>query len=225
MSNLLVSSFDFSAIFGNIIEKWYLYLPLLLIIGLFIALFFVKDKERNYLSNTQKLVYTAMLTALCTILNCFITFYPQNYIAISFNSTICFVAGLLLGYKRGFCVGFLGDLIGAIIFPQGVYNPLIGLASGLFGFIPGLLFDKFRINKYLLTVISSIITLILCTCFLNTFGLWLIYGLGKKTFFAYLFVRLPWQTFVAVGNAVLCLLLVAFLPKVLPKNKFNLFNE
>ena len=217
MNNLLSNAFDFADVFSNIVEKWYMYVGLaVIIVGIAVLLFVVKPKRKVSVSNTQKIVYIALLTALCTAVNV-LTYYPVSYIAISFTATVCFLAGFLLGAKAGFAVGFIGDLIGAILFPQGVYNPLIGLASGLMGLIPGVVFDYFGGNRYLKVVISAVLCLIICTSGLNTLGLYLIYGLGKKTFWAYLIVRLPWQVLVSAGNCALCILLAGILPKILSK--------
>lgn len=222
MLNLLTSAFDFGAIFGNFSEKWYLYLVLfLVIIGLTLTFIFVKFKPRNSLTNTQKIAYVAVLTALCTVTN-FLTFYPANYIAVSFTSVICFLAGFMLDAKSGFAVGFIGDLVGAIIFPSGAYNPLIGIASGLIGFIAGIIFDCFKGNNVVKTIIFAVLTLVICTSGLNTFALWLMYGLGKKSFFAYLIARLPWQALMSLANCVICITLAEILPRILPKSKFNL---
>lgn len=222
MNNLLVSAFDFSSIFGNFLQSWYLYLALFVLLASLITFFVLRKPEaRNSLSNTQKIVYVAVLTALCTVVNCF-TWYPVSYIAISFVPTITFVAGYLLGSKLGFAVGFIGDLIGAIVYPSGAYNPIIGLANGFMGFIPGVIFERSTRNAYLLTAISAVTSLIICTSGLNTFGLWLMFGMGKKSFFVYLWARLPFQLAVAAGNAALCCLLVKIMPRILPKNKFYL---
>lgn len=225
MSYLFLSqtqAFDFAAIFGNFSESWYYYLALFLFFAI-VAVFFVfaKPKRENKLSHTQKIVYTAVFSALSLVANSF-SYFPVSYISISVLSTVCFLSGALLGAKSGFLVGFIGDLLGAIIFPAGAYNPLIGIASGLSGFIPGALFDYFKGNVYLKAAISFILTLIICTCGLNTLGLYLVYGLGKKTFWAYLIVRLPWQAIVAAGNFALSTAIFGVLKKVLPKNKFEI---
>ena len=69
--------------------------------------------------------------------------------------------------------------------------------------------------------LSTILTLIICTCGLNTLGLWLVYGMGKKTFIAYLFARLPFQIMMGAANAFLTALIIRVLIHVLPKNKFR----
>lgn len=228
MKNLLSSSaantapFDFSAIFGNFLQKWYYYLTLFLVIaGIIVFFAFVKPKRKSSLSETKKAVYTAVFTALSFVANSF-SYFPVSYISISVLPTVCFLSGLLLGAKSGFFVGFIGDLLGAMIFPAGAYNPLIGIASGLSGLIPGVLFDYFNGNGYVKTVISFAFSLVVCTSGINTLALYLVYGLGRKTFWAYLIVRLPWQVLVAAGNLVLSISLYAALKKILPEEKFDL---
>ena len=84
---------------------------------------------------------------------------------------------------------------------------MIGL---IFGFIK-------KVEKpNVLTVINLyILVTLICTCFLNTMGLWLMYAVGKKTFFVYLSVRLPWQLITSGINCSLSI--VAF--KLLEKQK------
>lgn len=217
---LLTEAFDFGTIFGNVLKEWYYYLVLAIFIFALVLFFvFKKPNKRNSLSPTQKIVYTAVLCALCVAANCF-TYYPVSFICISFTYTVCFVAGYLLGARAGFAVGFIGDMIGGIIAPSGAYNPLIGLSSGLIGFIAGFVYDYFKGNAYVKACVFAVASLIICTSGLNTFALWLMYGLGKKSFWAYLIARLPWQLLVCAANLALCCALAAILPKVLPKCKF-----
>lgn len=226
MSNLLLYStpnaFDFSAIFGNFSEEWYKYLILFFVIAVVISfgIVFRKNEKRNSLSKTQKIVYVGVLSALSVCCNTFLEI-PLGDKKISLTITMGFISGYMLGGELAFVVGFIGDLIGGIIMPQGVYNPFLALSSGLFGFIPGVLFTYFKGNDYVKTVISSVLVFVVCSLFLNTFGLYLIYGLGKKTFFAYMVVRIPAQSINAVGNLIFCLITVPILPRILPKNKFN----
>ncbi len=227
MSNLLAyvtpSAFDFATIFSTVTKFWYFYLALLVIIvGLVLFFIFVKPIKRDKLTHTQRLVYIAVLTAICTVANCFLTIpiTPNN--SLSFTITVCFIAGYLLGAKAGFVVGFVGDLIGCIIFPQGVYLPLMSVASGLYGMIPGLLFSYFnsdkKFNNYLKTIISAILIYGICSLVLNSISLWLLYS--SKAFSAYLIVRLPFMSINAVMNCALCLLIVGVLPRILPNSKF-----
>ncbi len=230
MLNLLASgmpsAFEFSAIFSTFTEYWYFYLALfILLVGFALFFIFVKPIKRDRLSRTQKIVYIAVLTAVCTITNCFLTIpiTPNN--SLSFTITVCFIAGYLLGAKAGFIVGFVGDLIGCIIFPLGPYLPLMSVASGLYGMIPGILFAYFKketkIINFVKVVISSLIIYVICSILLNSISLWLLYS--SKGFGVYLLVRLPLMTANAALNCALCVLVVGILPRVLPNSKF-VFN-
>lgn len=220
---ILSDAFNFGVIFSNFSDWWYVYLIGIILFAVVIVITFLRKGKikLNELSPTQSVVYTAIFTAIATVFN-YITFFPVSYIAVSFTVTVCYVAGVMLGARRAFLVGFLGDFIGAILFPAGAYNPLIGLASGLAGFVFGFIFENFKGNYAVKTAIGFLVVLVFCTAFLNTFGLYLVYGLGKKSFYAYLIVRLPWQVIVSATNFVLSLIIFDVLRRVLPKSKFNI---
>lgn len=174
-----------------------------------------KSKNGIVLKTTARITYIALLTALSTLFNIG-TFYPVKYFALSFTAIPCFIAGIMLGPISGFAVGFLGDLVGALIAPQGPYMPMIGIASGLFGLIPGLIFLLFRFHPHLKILVSYILCLIICTCCLNTVNLWLVYSAGEKTlatFWIYLKVRLPFQIAVCAINWFLTTVLYVCLVK------------
>ncbi len=216
-------AFDFAGIFGTFVEYWYLYLTLFLALaGIVLFFIFVKPLRRDRLSKTQKLVYVAILTAISTVANCFLTIPITSINSLSFTITVCFIAGYLLGAKCGFVVGFLGDLIGCIVYPMGPYFPLMSLASGLFGFVPGVLFTYFKGNgkfsNYIKAIISALVIFVVCSVVLNSISTWMYYS--SKTFWAYIVVRLPLMSANAVMNCVLCILIVGILPRVLPKSKF-----
>ena len=218
MSILLVpSSFEFSAIFASFNDWWFLYLILIASVALvFIAFKYYKFSGALNVSGTKRLCHIAIFTAICAIINCF-SFFPVSYISISLLATVCMVAGILYGARDGFIIGFLGDLIQAIVMPAGAYNPLIGLASGIMAVIPAIVFNKNTQGIYVKIAISSLLCLAICTAGLNTFGLWLFYALGKKSFLAYLFIRLPFQILVCAGNAIVSAIIIKVLMRIFPK--------
>ena len=154
---------------------------------------------------TARIAYTGVLCALATLFNV-ITFYPVKYLAFSLSVVPTFLAGIMLGPISGFAVGFLGDLLGWLILPQGAYMPLIGISSGLWGAIGGIIFLSSDIKYYFKIIIGFVVALLFCTCFLNTFNLWLVYSNGKTTFWAYLWLRLPFQFAMAAVNCFLTIL-------------------
>ena len=218
MFNFLATKpFEFSKIFGNVLKNWYYYLALVVAIALIIVFSFKKKQIRNSLSTTQKIVYTAIFSALSCVVN-FLTIKVSDVWQISFVSTIGFVAGYTLGAGLGFASAFIGDLIGGIIAPFGAYNPIIGIGTGLWGFIPGVIFTCFKGNNYVKSIISFAIGFILSSFVVNTFGLSVMYSIS----FDKLMLTLPVKLAVTAINAVLCVGLVSILPRVLPKDKFHL---
>ena len=229
MSKLLsgITSFDFAGIFSNVLTRWYYYVALLVVLVGFLLFFLLKKKsKRHNLSKTQTLVYAAILTSLCAVAN-MVTWwvYIPARCAVSFVAIPCFIAGYLLGAKEGFVVGFVGDLIQCIILPAGAYIPLIGIATGLWGFIPGIIFDNFRGKTIVKTIISFAICFVVCSCCLTTLGNWLYVVLDMNsttTFWVYLGARAWFQAVVCVANCIICVSLALIFKKVLPKDRFNL---
>ncbi len=216
---LLAKSFDFKAIFGNVITKWYYYVILAaFLIALILFFSLKKQPSRNNLSNTQRLVYTAVFAALSFVANYF-TVKVSDALQISFVSATAFLGGYLLGGGLGFAAAFLGDFICGIVAPFGAYNPIIGIGSGLWGLIPGVIFDFFRGNVYVKIAVSFAISFIVCSFLVNTWGLSLMYSMT----FLSLTALLPWKLLVTVINAAVCYAIVPILlPRILPKDKFNI---
>ena len=189
----------------------------LVVLALLFAFCLIFRRNRfGPVSFTVRLCYIGVLSALATVLNIFtIPISGSNF--LSLVAFVCFAAGVLCGPIGGFAVGFIGDLLGAIIMPFGPYNPVIGIASGMLGFIPGFIFTYFKGNMYVKTVISFFFCFLICTAGLNTFALYLIYGYGKKTFWAYLFVRVPFQLIGVAVNLVIALCIVKLLHRLIPE--------
>lgn len=221
MSNFLAPApFDFVGIFKSIITRWYLYVGLAVVfVLLFIITALVKKPKVNNLSKTQNLVYMAIFSALCMVAN--IVQIPTPFIQASLVATMAFMSGILFGGAKGFIVAFMGDLIGGIIAPQGVYSPIIGVGTGMLGLIPGVVFYNVRLNDLLKIIISFALTFIVSSVLLNTVGVCLIYSPSA------LMIRLgelPIALVVHVLNCLLSIGIYQLLKKVLPKDKF-LFIE
>ena len=219
MSNLFLATppFDFAKIFGNFTKRWYWYLVLFVFLALLVVFTIIKKRKRNNLSQTQKLVYTAILSALCFIANYF-TIKASDLLQISLVASVGFLAGYLLGSGLGFAAAFVGDLICGIVAPFGAYNPIIGIGTGLWGFVPGLIFERFKGNDYIKTIISFAICFLLNSFAINTFGLSVMYTMTFES----LIVLLPTKLLVVAINCAISIGLVALLKKILPKTKFNL---
>ncbi len=212
---LAPAPFDFTAIFGNLAKRWYYYVVLVVAITILVLYTVKKKKKRNELSNTQKLVYTAMLSALAFVANYF-TIKVSDSLQISLVALVGFIAGYMLGSGLGFASAFIGDFICGIVAPFGAYNPIIGLGTGLWGFIPGFIFESFNGNDYLKAVISFVLCFILNSFAINTFGLSVMYSMT----FDSLLILLPTKLLTVTINAIVSICLLSLLPRVLPKNKF-----
>lgn len=157
----------------------------------------------------------------------FFTIKASDVLQISFVSLVGFVSGYTLGAILGFTASFIGDLICGIVAPFGAYNPIIGIGSGLWGLIPGVVFSfgnrfpKFRFKEYILTIISFLFGFICNSFAVNTFGLSVMYSMT----FDSLMILLPWKLLVVLGNAIVSMFIVAFLRRILPKDKFFFEEE
>lgn len=178
------------------------------------------SKKRRYIE-VKTLCYTAVFVALSAASN--ILTFPigkGNTNAISITYIPNFFAGAFLGPLAGFLTGFLGDLIGCWLHPLGPINPFILLASGLMGFIPGVIFKLFRKSKhkhidYVATATSMVLIFAICTT-INTIGVWLFYfkGIGR-TLSAVFATRTATQAPIWAINSLVILLLLYPMKKML----------
>ena len=212
-------SFNFAYLFKNITTRWYFYVIALAFIA-FVILSVVllrKRTQRNSLSRTQKIAYTAILSALCFVGNA-ITIPVSSLFQISFIATFGFIAGCMLGPGLGFASAFIGDFLCAIIFPLGPYSPIINVGTALWGYIPGMIFAISRKKEIFNIALAFILGFILNSFCVNTVGLTLMYS----TPFEELLILLPGKFLVVAINFGLSVGVYDVLKRVLPKDKFHL---
>ena len=126
------------------------------------------------------LIFIALFIDLAVIANAYLTIRIGPLFKFSVTLFIYFVAGYVLGGPLGFVVGVLSDVIGFFAMPDGVFNPYIVLASGLYAFIPGIMFGFKRpfnreISMKEIAVKGSLacfICYLLCTVIITSFGIW-----------------------------------------------------
>lgn len=174
------------------------------------------------LSASKKIALLAVFIALSIVVNCFsIDVTASNKIA--FTYVVCFFAGYLMGGVPAFFIAFLGDAIGYLANPSGVYW-LFGLTLGVYALMMGMIMNvKWGEKKsatYLKTILALIIGYLFVTVLLNSavnywyVRLFLWGGEAKKTFWVYLGGRLAFQSVVYAVNAALCVAIVPVLLKV-----------
>ena len=166
---------------------------------------------------TQKITATALMTALCVVINTLEI--KLGGVQFSLTIFISAFAGLFLGGLSGFSACFLGDLIGFFLHPMGEYAPWIGISTGLMALIPALLVSLPKAHKLmpLYLAVSSLLCFVVCTSGITT---WYLNRVWYKsmTFTECLFTRLfvQGQIWNSVFNAVLTVAVLPLIAKVKP---------
>lgn len=176
------------------------------------------------LSAAKKVALLAVFIALSIVVNCFsIDVTASNKIA--FTYVVCFFAGFLLGGVPAFGIALLGDVIGYLVNPVGVYW-LFGLTLGVYAFLMGVVMNfKVRAEEnkavpYVRAAVALLLGYLLITVLLNSAVnywyamLFLWEGVAKKTFFVYLGGRLAFQSVVYAVNAAICVAIVPVLLQI-----------
>ena len=145
----------------------------------------------------------AMLTALYVVLNRFVSIPISSGIKIGFSMVAPIMAGALYGPISGALVYGLGDLIGALLFPQGPCH-LWGLFLCPESFIQSRLL-KGRENssffRILTVLIPAVVNCLVFGLLLNT--LWVSQLYGSKTYLGWFLYRLPQYAVMIPVNCVL----------------------
>lgn len=167
--------------------------------------------EISKMSRTQKMTYTALTVALGVVLSRVAGLYLPFGKRISFASIPIFLCSLYLGPVYGLTAGALTDVIGAILFPIGPFNPLFTIAPAVSGSMPGIMSKTGKV-----TAIKIIIVCILQSIFTNTLNSYLFSILfAKKSFIAYLAQRLPFGVLMIVLKSLVLIPLVSRLNKAI----------
>ncbi len=114
----------------------------------------MKNKN-NGKANLKKLVFAALLTALCVIIAWFCkTYFTFGAIRITFENIPILLAGMLLGPLWGALVGIASDIISALASGFGV-NPVITAGSASVGIIAGVFYRYIIKRKGFLRILLS----------------------------------------------------------------------
>ena len=184
------------------------------------------------------LVTCALLIALGVVLKLFaIAVSPA--LRLSFALVSPMTAGILFGPASGFLVGALTDVFGFALRPTGAYTPVTTLMYAFSGVIPALFVSSFSLRReeregrrvlcysrtanfdalrtYWRLQIGVLVSQVLCSMLLNTYGQALLLG---KAFIVLLAARWPASLLMAFVYPGLILLIVtayrAALRKQLP---------
>ena len=94
-----------------------------------------KSDRANFLP-LKKLISISLLVALSIIAKRFLG-YNDKIISVSFGFVPIAMAGMLFGPLGGVMAAVIADLIGALLFPTGPFNPGFTLAAALTGLTYG----------------------------------------------------------------------------------------
>lgn len=168
------------------------------------------------LSASKKIALLSMFIALSVVANMFSVDITPS-LKITFTYTVCFFSAMLMGAIPAFAVGMVGDAIGYLIIPSGVYW-LFGITLGLYGFLAGIVLHYLPFEGKAALVLKSLAAFVVCylsiTLCLNSvvnyyyMKIFIWEGVAKKTFFVYLAGRIVVQTAIYAVNVGLSLLLL-----------------
>lgn len=131
-----------------------------------------------------RLITIALLAALAVVAKRFLGFNNQ-YLSVSFGFVPIALAGMMLGPAGGMLTAVFADLIGALYFPSGPFNPLFTLSAAMQGAIYGFTLHAPLVSKQRVALGQLCITLGVNLIF-NTL---LIVPIVGKGFFALLPIR------------------------------------
>ncbi len=125
--------------------------------------------EKN---KSHKITYIAVMTALSIATN----FFEFKFLDTQFSLTIAIalLTGIVLGAVFGFTACVVGDFIGFLFNPSNLYMPWVGLSTGMFAFLAGLIFNGFpKRSAWIKLIFVSILTFLVCTVGINSTGFYL----------------------------------------------------
>lgn len=192
---------------------------------------FLKD-----FSVSKKLAFIALFTALNVVSNMLLEIRIFD-IQYSLTIVFSFISGLFLGPLYGFLSCLLGDFVGYLVNSWGqLYMPWVGVSTGFFAFISGLIFSAKSKTTYMIFVKAAIFTFVsflLCTVLINSSGFYLynkklgfgeafltytenLTGYRYSSFYLYLCYRLIFkgQIFNSIVNYALIFVLLPIFRKI-----------
>lgn len=168
------------------------------------------------LSVGKKTALLAIFIALSVVANMFSLDVTPSF-KVTFTYTVCFFAAMLMGAVPAFAVGFIGDAIGYLLRPSGVYW-LFGFTLGLYGFIAGIVMNYVPVKGKAALIVKTLIAFAVCyvtiTLAVNSVvnyyyvKIFIWNGVPTKTFLAYFAGRVGLQSVVYAVNVGISVLLL-----------------
>lgn len=202
--------------------------------GFWRNLFFSKTLQDK--NQSHKIAYIAVMTAFIIVSNFFE--FKLRDTQFSLTIVVALLSGIIIGSVFGFAACMLGDFIGFLLHPAYIYMPWVGISTGLFAFLAGLIVNgipvSFKGGIWVKLALVSLLSFFVCTVGVNSAGFYFYnkamgfstavidyvserFG-GGVTFLAYVFYRLFFkgQIWNSLFNYVLLFLAVPMLNKIKP---------
>ena len=159
----------------------------------------MKNKE------LRALIITAVFAAMSIVLGKFLQIPIGDSFRISFENLPILMASLMFGPIYGGACGVVADLLGCVLRGYAII-PLITVAAGLMGIIPGVL-TRFVFKKlsmpYVIT--SGLISHVICSMTVKTIALHMAYGMDYSVLIP---TRVLIYTLTGLAESYICAVLL-----------------
>lgn len=177
-----------------------------------------ETKSRKAKLSTQTMAVFAILIAAQFVISQFLTFQVWN-IKIGFSFVPVVIAARLYGAIGAAEVAGIGDIIGVIFRPVGIWFPPITISAMLVGAIFGLLLKKS--DSFIRILISVLISEFVFSLFITPLWLTILYKGNGTDFFAFYFSTLVSRLFVQIiPMTIVKLVVITAMLKAMDKIKF-----
>ena len=177
-----------------------------------------KSRKVNVKLSTQTMAVFAILIAAQFVISQFLTLQVWN-IKISFSFVPVVIAARLYGAVGAAEVAGIGDIIGVIFRPVGIWFPPITISAMLVGAIFGLFLKKS--DSFIRILISVLISEFVFSLFITPLWLTILYKGNETDFFAFYFSTLVSRLFVQIiPMTIVKLVVITAMLKAMDKIKF-----
>lgn len=177
-----------------------------------------KGRKVNVKLSTQTMAVFAILIAAQFVISQFLTFQVWN-IKIGFSFVPVVIAARLYGAIGAAEVAGIGDIIGVIFRPVGIWFPPITISAMLVGAVFGFFLKKS--DSFIRILISVLISEFVFSLFITPLWLTILYKGNGTDFFAFYFSTLVSRLFVQIiPMTIVKLVVITAMLKAMDKIKF-----
>ena len=177
-----------------------------------------ETKSRKAKLSTQTMAVFAILIAAQFVISQFLTLQVWN-IKISFSFIPVVIAARLYGAVGAAEVAGIGDIIGVIFRPVGIWFPPITISAMLVGAVFGFFLKKS--DSFIRILISVLISEFVFSLFITPLWLTILYKGNGTDFFAFYFSTLVSRIFVQIiPMTIVKLVVITAMLKAMDKIKF-----